>query len=187
MFLTYRQLPRFKLTNELGFTLIELMVTIAIAAIVMGLAIPSFNTAIKNNRLTAVTNDFITTLNFARSEAVKRGQRITICKSSDGATCVINTTSDWSQGWMVFNNPNNNTTVDAGEAVLRVQGATQAQVSIVGQSAGVTSRVSYLPNGNISPAGGSTIKICDNRSGNFGKNIIFNSIGRARTASDITC
>ncbi len=171
--------------NEFGFTLIELMAAIAIAAIVLTIAIPSFIETVKNNRLTVVANDFVTTVNIARSESVKRGQRVTICKSSDGATCIAS--GDWSQGWIVFNNPNNNAAVDggSGEAIIRLHSAFQQGITIIGSTVALASRFSYLPNGTISNVG--SISICDDRVGNFGKNIIFVTTGRARTTSGNAC
>jgi type IV fimbrial biogenesis protein FimT len=81
-----------------AFTLIELMVTVTIAAIVLGIAIPSFNTQIQNSRSVALGEELASAFNFARSEAVKRGQRVSICASSDGAVCG----GGWNGGWMVF-------------------------------------------------------------------------------------
>jgi type IV fimbrial biogenesis protein FimT len=81
-----------------GFTLIELLVTLAVAAIVLGIAIPSFNTQILNNRSIVLGEDFASAINFARSEAVKRGKRVTLCASSDGSLC---NGSDWVDGFIV--------------------------------------------------------------------------------------
>ncbi len=83
-----------------AFTLIELMVTLAVLAIVIGVAIPSFTKQITNSRSLTVGNDLVTALNFARQEAVKRGKRVSICPSTDGATCL--TSGDWAKGWLVF-------------------------------------------------------------------------------------
>lgn len=81
-----------------GFTLVELMVTLAVTAIVLGIAIPSFNTQILNNRSIALGEDLATALNFARSEAVKRAGRVSICASEDSETC----TGEWKDGFIVF-------------------------------------------------------------------------------------
>lgn len=81
-----------------GFTLIELMITLAIAAIVLAIAVPSFKTTILNNKSVALGDEFAQALNFARSEAVKTKKRVSICASSDGATC----TGGWSDGFIVF-------------------------------------------------------------------------------------
>lgn len=99
-----------------GFTLIELMVTIAIAAILAGLAAPSFRDLIANNRLKTHTSALHTSLLQARSEAIKRNGRVVLCKSSNAATCA--TTGDWQQGWIVFADANDNAQVDAGELII---------------------------------------------------------------------
>ncbi|TAL47467.1 MAG: prepilin-type N-terminal cleavage/methylation domain-containing protein [Methylovulum sp.] len=86
-----------------GFTLIELMVTIAIASIVLGIAIPSFTETIANNRLTTHANELVTALNLARSEAIKRGVQVIINRK--GAIG-----QQWESGWDVFvDNDNSNT------------------------------------------------------------------------------
>jgi len=81
--------------NNAGFTLIELMVTVSIAAILIGMAIPSFTDTIASNRLTANANEMVTALNFARSEAIKRGTQVTIARLSG-------TNKKWESGWQVF-------------------------------------------------------------------------------------
>lgn len=105
-----------------GFTLLELMVVLAIAAILMAVAVPSFALLIQKNRLATQTNAFIGDLQFARAEAIKQGQPVTICASSDGSTCLGTTT--WGTGWIVFADPDNTKTRDTtkpAEAVLRTQ------------------------------------------------------------------
>lgn len=92
-----------------GFTLIELMVTLAVAAILLGIAIPSYQNFTVNSRMASQANDLITALNLARSEAVKRGANVTICASSNGTGCA----GSWEQGWIV----------SAGGTAIRVQQA----------------------------------------------------------------
>ena len=84
-----------------GFTLVELMVTISVLAVLMAVGIPSFQGVIASSRVTTATNDFMATLAQARSNAIWRGGRVTVCKSADGASCVI--TGGWEQGWIMFN------------------------------------------------------------------------------------
>jgi type IV fimbrial biogenesis protein FimT len=84
-----------------GFTLIELVITIALLAILIGMALPSFRATIQNNRMTAQANEMVTALQFARSEALKRSAPVTVCASDtsqDPAQCG----SDWSAGWLAF-------------------------------------------------------------------------------------
>lgn len=105
-----------------GFTLLELMVVLAIAAILMAVAVPSFALLIQKNRLATQTNAFIGDLQFARAEAIKQGQTVTVCASSDGSSCLGTTT--WNTGWIVFADPDNSKTRDTTkvtEAVLRRQ------------------------------------------------------------------
>lgn len=104
-----------------GFTLIELVVTIAIVVILMAIADPSYKYITNSNRIASEVNGLLGDLQFARSEAIKEGRSVTVCVSSDGATCTNSTL--WHKGWIVFSDPNNNASVDTGtgETVLRVQ------------------------------------------------------------------
>lgn len=101
-----------------GFTLIELMITLAIAAILATLGAPSFSEFIISNRITAQTNDLINGLNLARSEAVRRGQPV--CIKSNSATA-----NDWTEGWQIYSDPNANRT--SGGTVCSTTGATIIQ------------------------------------------------------------
>ena len=100
--------------HQSGFTLIELVVTISVAAILMALAVPSFRSTIQNNRVTGQANEFVTSLTLARSEAIKRGRNATVCISSDGTSC---TGSNWAGGWLVWVDSNGDGVLGAGETV----------------------------------------------------------------------
>ena len=95
-----------------GFTLIELLVTIAIAAIVVTMGIPSFSNAIRNSRLTTKANELLTSLNLARSEAIKRGVEVTISRKGG-------TSQNWDNGWDVFIDNDNDHVLDSGETLLK--------------------------------------------------------------------
>jgi type IV fimbrial biogenesis protein FimT len=169
-----------KPSRQYGFTLMELMVTLSVASVLAFIAIPSFTETINNNRVTAQVNQFVSTLNFTRSEAVRRGLRVSMCKSSDAVTCMADGAgSDWSQGWIVFTNQNNNKAYDGGaEIILKVQDRMKGQVTIVGGNTNVDDILSYLPSGQISSSG--SIFVCDDRVGEAGKKIVINSIGRSK-------
>jgi type IV fimbrial biogenesis protein FimT len=90
-----------------GFTVIELMVTVMLLGILLGIGIPSFQATIRNNRTTAQANDVTAALTYARSEATKRGLPVTICAADTARTgCAGATASNWANGWLIF--------VDAG-------------------------------------------------------------------------
>lgn len=98
-----------------GFTLIELIITLAIAGILLAVAVPNFISFVQNSRLTSQANDLVTALNYARSEAIKRGVRVTVCSRASDTSCAAAGVTDWSNGWLVFVNPDNDAVIDAGE------------------------------------------------------------------------
>lgn len=84
---------------QAGFTLIELLVTLVVLGILTRLAVPSFAQAMLTSRLASYSNSFIGSAQYARSEALKRNVALTMCASSDGATCTSGAT--WAQGWII--------------------------------------------------------------------------------------
>lgn len=91
--------------KQQGFTLLELMVTLAIAAIVLTIAVPSFTGMIVRNSLTSETNEFISAFNLARNEAIKLNQNTQLCQSADGANCGASGSGSW-QGWLIRDTTN---------------------------------------------------------------------------------
>ncbi len=83
-----------------GFTLIELMITLFIVSILLTVGVPSLRTFMQGNQLIAATNELVSALHVARSEAIKLNTRVSICESSNGTSC--SATGDWSNGWIVF-------------------------------------------------------------------------------------
>ncbi|MEF8686196.1 UNVERIFIED_CONTAM: GspH/FimT family pseudopilin [Comamonas sp. A-3] len=114
-------LPLIRRHFSRGFTAIELMVTVAILAVLAGLAAPSFNPIIERWRVRQVSEELQSTLYFARSEAIKRGGNVTILRSDDGGGCtaVGTDTSLWSCGWIVFADLDNDGEQDSGEDTLQ--------------------------------------------------------------------
>jgi type IV fimbrial biogenesis protein FimT len=99
----YPQRPRERLRSiPRGFTLVELMVTIMVLALLLGIGMPSFRDASLSSRLGAYANDLVASAQLARSEAIKRNAPVTLCASEDGATCAADGT-DWNVGWIVIN------------------------------------------------------------------------------------
>ena len=132
-----------------GFTLIELVIVIALAALLTTLALPSFRAIIQNNRATTQANGLLSSLNLARSEAVKRGVRVTLCSSVDQATCTDPPSADWATGWIIFADESNFGTKDAAETVLQVHEALAdgAELRLAGGT-----NVQLLPSGQARAA-----------------------------------
>jgi type IV fimbrial biogenesis protein FimT len=101
-----------------GFTVLELVIVMAIAAILLTIGIPSFRYVSTANRMAAEVNGLIGDMQFARAEAIKEGQSVVACVSTDGATCT--NSNAWDNGWIVCSSPLNDSTCD-GNPPYRVQ------------------------------------------------------------------
>ena len=118
---TPRQRQRATGTAARGLTLVELAVTLAVVAILISVALPSFTSLIQNNRVLGEVNSFVSDLQYARSEAIKEGIPVSVCASSNGSTCLGANT--WSSGWIVFPDAAGSGSIAAGVSPLRVRQA----------------------------------------------------------------
>ena len=143
--------------TQRGFTLVELLVTLAVFGILALAAIPAFNRYVNSNRMITETNTIVGALNYARNEAIKRRATISICRSSDGATC-SGTAGTWNAGWIVFVNANNDSPaqVDSGEEILRVFGVFNDTLAA---STSLADYVTYNANGYSNAQG--QFVLCD--------------------------
>lgn len=167
--------------KHVGFTLIELMVTLTIAAILLSVAAPSFVTMIKNNRITTTTNDLLADLALARSEAAKRGQSASIC-ISDGTSC---TGTNWLAGRIVFSDAGTVGTKDGNDQILRVTEAIGNNTTITSSGFSTTGYIRYNAMGQLGTNG--SFKICDDRTGNFGRSISITTTGRPYLQTAQSC
>ncbi len=159
-----------------GFTLIELMITIAIAAILLVVTIPNFQGLINENRVTTKTNELITDLMVAKTEAVRRGLRVAACiRNTAGNGC--NAAGTWEDGWIVFVDANKNGTVDAGETITRVHEALPTGMTLTSTGFATASIVIYLPSGSVSSNGSFTL--C--KPSFYGRDISVSTTGRTST------
>lgn len=108
-----------------GFTLLELMVGITVLALVLGIGVPTFTEMVRNNRQTAAVNQLVTSLNLARSEAVKRRIRVSLCPSN-AAQDACDAAASWSQGWLIFEDDSGTAgTLDGSDEILQTERPTQ--------------------------------------------------------------
>ena len=148
-----------------GFTLIELLVTVLVGGILVALAVPAFNSFVQNDRDIGQANSLVSSLNYARSEAVKQNIAggVTVCPSINGTSCG---STDWSGGWIVL---------DGTGKVLSAVPALAGSNTLT-PSPGITFQSTGLPSGPL------TIRICDGRGPAFARDVEVNASGRV-TAS----
>ncbi|MBX2858619.1 MAG: GspH/FimT family pseudopilin [Cellvibrionaceae bacterium] len=163
--------------NSLGFTLMELLVTVAIVGILTSMAAPSFSTFVQDRKHKASLNDFRNALAYTRSEAVKRGLPTVICASSNGSNC---NGSTWSDGWLVFVDENGNDNKDSAEEQLQLGAGLDSGYSLIG-TADVDTKIRYQPDGDSVTTG--AITLCDPRGVSEAKALIITPSGRARESN----
>ncbi len=166
-----------KTDHEKGFTLIELMVTVSVLAIVLGVGVPGFQELIQNNRMAISVNDLVTDLNLTRSEAIKRGSSVTLCRRNAAGTA-CDTSANWLAGWIIFVDPDGDGMVDAGEQIIRVREAVKGLTSLNFSR----TRVTFGAQG-FSQGFNGTITFCDSRGAAKAKGRVLSNTGRLREAS----
>jgi type IV fimbrial biogenesis protein FimT len=185
-----------KTRTQNGFTLMELMVVLAIAGVMATIAVPNIQNFLKNNKMTGVANDMLTALTVARSESIKLQQPVALCASTNptaaNPTC---TTGTFSPGWVVWVDANNNGLHDNGERVITAHEALDTKISAVANNAYV---VSYAPTGftQTNPGGRvatTQIAMCDDRHNtqtlgtqSAARGVTISTTGRGRVTRIIT-
>ncbi len=171
-----------KLKRDDGFTVIELMISLVVLAIIATFGVPSMADFLKNNKLKAQAYSFSATLNYARSEAIKRKERVVLCRSANptasSPTCG-GTANTWTTGWLIFTDPDDNDVYNSGtDTLLKVGSNIPPNINI---------RTNSTANNNIelnadgtTNEGGATARmaICDDRGGNYGRQINISPLGR---------
>jgi type IV fimbrial biogenesis protein FimT len=164
-----------------GFTLIELMVTVAVLAILLGLAAPSFRETLLNSKTATQTNDLVAALNLAKSEANKRGFAVSVCAARDANrdSCRTANPGDWSNGWLVFTDRLNPGTRDNGESILMPSDAPDAGFTVTTGGQGF---VRFAPSGSVTHNAGLVIAVQANSCANMRRrDVSVNAVGRINT------
>lgn len=160
-----------------GFTLIELLVTISIAVILMTVAVPSFMDFVRNNRLAGQANDLVLAFAYAKSEAVKRGIRVTVCSRQTDASCAGSAT--WDTGWLVFVDNDGGGSVNGADVVLQVRPPLEGDNTL---RAGARQRVTFQTTG-FSPGFNDTFRLCDSRGTAVARQLVISAQGRVTTTT----
>jgi type IV fimbrial biogenesis protein FimT len=180
-----RRRPFFK---ERGVTLIELLVVLSVLSVLLSLTWPAGVSLYRSILANRYANAFQAHLTFARSEAIKRGGRVVICKSADGIGCTH--AGGWEQGYIVFADNNNDAGLSDGEQLILVQGPLPNGATLRGNSH-VENYVSYSPMGATRLTSGGfqagTLTLCF--SGNVQRDavlLVISSTGRVRSQKAVT-
>lgn len=128
--------------EQSGFTLVELLILLAILGIVASFAIPSYTGFMTESRLSNQNTSLMLDFIFARGEAATRGNRVTVCQSSDGISC---SGAGWGAGRIIFIDNGTAGSIDGSDQILRVSDGIASQDSMVGNNADVY--IAYKPNG----------------------------------------
>ena len=187
-----------------GFTLIELLVMLAVVAIIISVGLPQMSVFFKGNRMVTNANDLVAGLHVARSEAIKRNVRVTICKSTNAGTAAPTCATGaegWDEGWFVFvegsdvGNITGTYVKDTDGDILRVNtGAEGGNVTITAKDANIDKYVSFTSRGTPKESNGASqsglFRVCDDRglenaAGNVvARGVLLNASGRVRTTKD---
>ncbi|MDO8699941.1 MAG: GspH/FimT family protein [Rhodoferax sp.] len=152
-----------------GFTLIEVIVVVAIVAVLVALAAPSFVQIIRSTNVASAVNGFLVDMRYARSESIKRGSSVVMCRSNSpeasSPTCGSGSGVDidgdgigdgWASGWIIFEDLNGDGTVDAGESILKVQARDSSIGSILEGGIGSSTKFRFTPTGRLRNLSGAT-------------------------------
>ncbi len=167
--------PRQRIATAGGFTLIELLLVVGLLLTLLVMGVPSWRGSVERSEVGKIQQDLQRDLALARSEAVRRGNSVTLrCANCSAGPPVVG----WESGWILFSDPNENQLLDAGEELIRQHEAMpEATVRL---SANPSNRLSYQASGTMAGIGG-TFTVCPRRADVLqARGLIYNSGGRVR-------
>ncbi|MCC7411010.1 MAG: GspH/FimT family pseudopilin [Gammaproteobacteria bacterium] len=167
-----------KKRRSAGFTILELMITIAVAAVLLVVAVPNMMALVRNNRLVTAANTFVGDLNLARSEGIKRARDVFLTANAPTAD------NEYGGGWTVWVDDNNDGAMTADEQ-LRVTPGIRADMTL--DSTNDITQVQYQRNGSLNGAATLIFDLCDDRTGETGRQISITVVGRVSTDNQFVC
>jgi len=169
--------------RQTGFTLIELMIAIALTGMLLSMAVPAMDLFVSNARQTGAINDFVSSMHIARSTAITTNTRVTLCPSANGTTCEA---IGWDRGWIVFADLDSDQIVDLDETITsKTEGINNLSI----KSDEFGNFMLYRPNGRVMNAAidGSAgeFTVCDERGADHAKVMIIELSGRPRLSKKL--
>ena len=146
-------------TPQQGFTLIELMVAIAVLAILISIGIPAFRDLTASNQMRTGVNDLVAALHYAKAEAVSRGERVVLCK---GTNTACQNSGDWTQGWAIFEDADADGVLDSGELLMAREALTGSVETFIG-SGTAADNVTFTAGGRTTLGAAQRFVACDHR------------------------
>ena len=163
-----------------GLSITELLIVVAISAILVWVAVPSYRSLVASNQLTSTINLFVATLALARTQSVARNQRVAICASTDGQQC---NTEWYEKGWIVFIDADySNSRGGIEETLLWVQEELPAELSLRATAA-YKNIVAFTPTGRLAWGISGNITLCFERTPAIARKLILIASGRIRVVS----
>lgn len=191
-----RNLPARRRNSRSGFTLVELLVTLAVAAILLTVAVPSFRTFVQNAQLASTADGFLGAIQRARSEAITRGDPVILCRTGDPSTRTCrakepdgsdNQSNDWTPGWLMYvkegytgsGGVSGDYTGGSGETLIKAGEPASGGATITSDSDG-NQWLAFFPDGSLNESGTVQYAVCDERGAteDISKMIIIQSLGR---------
>jgi type IV fimbrial biogenesis protein FimT len=167
--------------SDMGFSLIELMMVLAVLAILITVGVPSFRNLIADNRQLSEVYAFRATLNNARTEALTQRTFVTVCRSSDGVSC----TGNWNQGYIAFTDFDGNGVLDPngprGDQIIQAKAGESSTLDITYSN--IANRIRFNSRGNALTFGG-TMKVCDDRGANKSRGMAVSNLGSVQALAD---
>lgn len=162
-------------THGRAFTLMELMITLAVMTLLVAAALPAFNGLRQEQMVRGAQHEFLASLHHAKQAAIARNQRVSLCPSADGARCLE--TGSWHRGWLVFVDRDADRFPDPGEPIVARKGGLAKTLTLT--SSRYRRVITFQPTGT---AGGSnaTFTVCADGKAQRAAAVVLSRLGRIR-------